>query len=58
MWVKMEGKETSLRDMLASNRSTFWLYNIDIPVPALVALGKEQDVMKWSVKWMQMADIL
>ena len=55
--MKSKGKVTSLRDLLASNRSISWLDNIHISVPALVAFRKEHNIVKRSIKRMEMADV-
>jgi len=55
--MKTKGKVTSLRDMLASHIGILWLDNINVPVPALVTVGKQQDIVKRSIKGMQMTDV-
>ena len=55
--MKVEGKVTPLGDMLAVNRSILWLDNIDISMPALVTLWKQQDVMQRGIKRVQVSDL-
>ena len=57
MWVKVEGKVTPLGDMLAVNRSILWLDNIDISIPALIPLWKQQGIMQRGIKWVQVSDL-
>ena len=56
--MKSKGKVTSLRDLLASNRSISWLDNIHISMPALVTFGKEHNIVERSIKRMEMADVV
>ena len=55
--MKVEGKVTPLRDVLAANRSILWLDNIDISMSALVTLWKQQDVMQRGIKRVQVSDL-
>ena len=55
--MKVEGKVTSLRDMLAANRSILWLDNFNISMPALVTVWKQQDVMQRGIKQVQVSDL-
>ena len=55
--MQAEGKVTPLRDLLAVNRSILWLDNIDISMPALVTLWKQQDVMQRGIKRVQVSDL-
>ena len=55
--MKAEGKVTPLRDMLTANRSILWLDNINISMPALVTLWKQQDIMQRGIKRVQVSDL-
>src|SRR5882762_1500667 len=57
MWVETKSKVASLRDKLASNGTILWLNGLDLSVPTLITLGEQQDVMKWMVERMKVADI-
>ena len=54
--MKAEDKVKPLRDVLAVNRSIFWLYNINVSMPALVTLWKQQDIMERGIKRVKMTD--
>ena len=56
--MKAEGKVTPLGDMLVVNRSILWLDNINISMPALVTILKQQDIMQRGIKRMQVTDLL
>ena len=55
--MQAKGKVTPLRDLLAENRSILWLDNIDISMPALVTLWKQQDIMQRGIKRVQVSDL-
>jgi hypothetical protein len=55
--MEMEGKVTSLRDMLASYFTLLRLNDINVSVPALIALRKQHDVVKGSIKRIQVTDV-
>jgi hypothetical protein len=57
MWVETEGKVTSLRDILATDLTVCRWNNVDISVIPLIALGKQQDIVKWMVEGMQVTDV-
>src|SRR5882757_11481011 len=45
-------KVTSLRDVVASCIACFRLNDLNLGVPTLIALGKQQDVVKWMIERM------
>jgi hypothetical protein len=55
--VEAEGKVTSLRDILAADLTLFRLNDVDMSVPTLIALGKQQDIVKGMVEGMQVTDV-
>src|SRR5882762_7630625 len=50
--METKGEVTSLRDVVASCIAGFRLNDIDLSVPTLIALGKQQDIMKWMIERM------
>ena len=55
--MKAEGKVTPLRDVLAAKRSILWLDNINIFMPALITVWKQQDIMQRGIKQVQVSDL-
>jgi hypothetical protein len=50
--METKGKVTSLRDVVASRIACFRLNDLDLGVPTLIALRKQQDVVKWMIERM------
>src|SRR5882757_6381309 len=50
--METKSKVTSLRDVVASCIACFRLNDLDLGVPTLIALGKQQDVVKWMIERM------
>ena len=53
----MKGKVTPLRDVWAPNIATFWWNDLYLPVPPLIAIGKQQNVVKGSIEGVQVSDV-
>jgi hypothetical protein len=47
----------SLRDIWASRVNIYWMNDVDFWVPTLISIGKEQDIVKGRVEWMQVTDV-
>ena len=55
--MKAKGKVTPLRDVLAPNVATFWQNDLYLPVPPLIAIGKQQNIVKESIEGVQVCDV-
>jgi hypothetical protein len=56
--VKAKGKVTPLRDVGAPNVAMFRLNDLYLPVPPLIAVGKQQNVVKGSIEGVQVSDVV
>ena len=57
MWVKVKGKVTPLRDVQAPNVAMFQLNDLYLLVPPLIAIGKQQNIVKGSIEGVQVSDV-
>ena len=55
--MKTKGKVTPLRDVRAPNVAMFRWNDLYLLVPPLIAVGKQQNIVKGSIEGVQVSDV-